>query len=517
MKSQSILAQPKPAVCRTGRTVPSRLVPGRAVRPLPVLRFKKDSADSDVDEIMLLEKAIKLAKDRAAKAKEVAAAPAPAPAAGASGYTGAAFTIKTFNAISPVGLQRFPRGNYVVSGEDSQLPASPMAIMLRSHQLKVEEVPPTVRGIVRCGAGVNNIPVDQMTERGIPVFNTPGANANAVKELVICGMLLAARGIVEGHKHVENVIYKEENMDYEKVAKRIEKDKAKFVGSEIQGKTLGVIGLGAIGGRVVNAALALGMNVVGYDPVLSLDAAWKLPGDRMGRAESLEDLLKVSDYITVHVPYIKGATHHMLNGVNLKLCKPGVHLLNFARGEIIDGEAVADLYKSGALTGKYVSDFADPFLSGHPKHLVLPHLGASTEEAEDNSAAMAADTLKDFLETGTIRNSVNFPQTVLDRKPGHIGGRLCIVNKNEAGVLGQITTYLGSQGVNIEQQINTSKGGIAYTVLDFGEVADPSGLQSGLGAACPGVISSRFIGNVFEDEIGQPGTFFWVRWAQDKQ
>ena len=185
----------------------------------------------------------------------------------------------------------------------------------------------------------------------------------------------------------------------------------------------------------------------------------------------------MSDYITVHVPYIKGATHHLINATNLKVCKPGVHLLNFARGEIIDGEAVADMYKRGSLTGKYVSDFADPFLSGNPKYLVLPHLGASTEEAEDNSAAMAAETVKEFLETGSIRNSVNFPQTVLDKKPDHVGGRLCIVNKNEAGVLGQITTFLGSKNLNIEQQINTSRGDIAYTVIDFGKVEDPASLQ----------------------------------------
>ncbi|KAG2492025.1 hypothetical protein HYH03_009754 [Edaphochlamys debaryana] len=493
--------------CKTARNAPCKLAAPVSRRLSTVVRA---TSSIENDEIALLEKALSIARERQAKAKEQAAAPA-APAAG--GYQGAAFTIKTFNAISPVGLQRFPKGKYVVSGDDAQLPSSPMAIMLRSHQLKVEEVPATVRCIVRCGAGVNNIPVPKMTELGIPVFNTPGANANAVKELVICSLLLASRGIVEGHKHVENVIYKEENMDYEKVAKRIEKDKAKFVGTEIEGKTLGVIGLGAIGGLVVNAALALGMKVVGYDPVLSLDAAWKLPGDRMTRADSLDDLLKVSDFITVHVPYIKNATHHMINGTNMKICKPGVHLLNFARGEIIDGEALADMYKSGRMTGKYVSDFADPFLSGHPKHLVIPHLGASTEEAEDNSAAMAADTIKDFLETGTIRNSVNFPQTVLDKKPGHIGGRLCIVNKNEAGVLGQITTYLGTQKVNIEQQINTSRGDIAYTVLDFGKVEDPAGLQAGLAKACPGIISSRFIGNVFDDELGQPGTYFYVKWA----
>lgn len=467
-------------------------------------------ATADLDEISLLEKALSIAKERKAKAVEVAKLP---PSGGSGEYTGKAFTVKTFNAISPIGLNKFPKGKYIAAGEVSQLPASPMAIMLRSHQLKVEEVAPTVRCIVRCGAGVNNIPVPKMTELGIPVFNTPGANANAVKELVVCSLLLASRGILEGNAHVNNVINKEENMDYDKIAKRIEKDKAKFVGTEIEGKTLGVVGLGAIGGRVVNAALALGMKVVGFDPVLSLDAAWKLPGDRMTRAESLEDLLRASDYITVHVPYIKNATHHLLNSTNLKICKPGVHLLNFARGEIIDGEAVRDMYNSGALTGKYISDFADPYLQGHAKHLVLPHLGASTEEAEDNSAAMAADTVMDFLETGTIRNSVNFPQTVLDKKPGHIGGRLCIVNKNEAGVLGQITTFFGAKKLNIEQQINTSRGEIAYTVLDFGKVEDPAGLQAELAQKCSGIISSRFIGNVFDDEMGQPGSFFYVKWA----
>ncbi|GLI61317.1 hypothetical protein VaNZ11_003673 [Volvox africanus] len=510
--TMSLSGKAKSLTFKTGRAspgvVPRPAAPFVGLRQLHVPR----ATGAELDEVELLEKALLLAKERIAKAKQAASS---SPAVPGSGYDGPAFTIKTYNAISPVGLARFPKGKYVVSGDDAALPSSPMAIMLRSHQLKAEEVPHTVRCIVRCGAGVNNIPVQRMTELGIPVFNTPGANANAVKELVICGLLLASRGIVEGHKHVENVIYKEEK-EYDKQAKRIEKDKAMFVGTEIEGKTLGVVGLGAIGGRVVNAALALGMKVVGFDPVLSLDAAWKLPGDRMQRANNLEELLKISDYITVHVPYIKGATHHMLNGANLELCKPGVHLLNFSRTEIIDGEALFDMYKSGRMTGKYVSDFADPYLSGHPRHIVIPHLGASTEEAEDNSAAMAADMIKDFLETGTIRNSVNFPQTVLDKKPGHIGGRLCIVNKNEAGVLGQITTFLGTRNVNIEQQINTSRGDIAYTVLDFGKVEDPAGLQEGLAKACKGIISSRFIGNVFDDELGLPGTYFYVNWAQEE-
>lgn len=487
--------------------------PAHGLKPVPVHSHRRVCRvkAADMDEIALLEKMIAMAKERKAKALEPPAAAAPS---SADGFKGLGFTVKTFNAISPIGLQRFPSGKYIVSGDDSKLPDSAMAIMLRSHQLKVEDVPPTVRAIVRCGAGVNNIPVAKMTELGIPVFNTPGANANAVKELVVCALLLASRGILEGYNHVSNVINKEENMDYDKVAKRIEKDKAMFVGSEIEGKTLGVVGLGAIGGKVVNAALGMGMKVIGFDPVLSLDAAWRLPGDRMTKANCLDDVLKEADYITVHVPYIKNATHHMLNATNLKLCKPGVHLLNFSRTEIIDGEAVKDMYNSGALTGKYVSDFADPFLSGHPRYLTLPHLGASTEEAEDNSAAMAADTIMDFLQDGTIRNSVNFPQALLEKKPGHVGARLCIVHKNAPGVLGQITTFMGVKSVNIEQQLNTSKGDIAYTVLDLTKVDSPEQFQVDLAQECPGIISSRFLGNVFDDTLGQPGTFFYVNWAK---
>ena len=445
---------------------------------------------------------------KTAKAREVAAR-----AAGGDGAdrAGSAFSVKTYNAISPVGLDKFPKGKYSVSGDDAALEGPPMAMMLRSHKLQVSEVAPTVRGIVRCGAGTNNIPVKEMSDMGIPVFNTPGANANAVKELVVCSLLLASRGIVEGNNHV-NVINVEENNDYSKISVRIEKDKAMFGGTEIEGKTLGVIGLGAIGSRVVNAALGLGMNVVGYDPVLSVEAAWRLPGDKMSRADDLNQLLEVADYITIHVPYIKGVTHHLIDTEALKKCKPGVHLLNFARGEIIDGAAVRAGYDSGKLTGKYVSDFSDPDLMGHPRHLVLPHLGASTEEAEENSASMAAETLMDFLETGTIRNSVNFPTTILAPHQNSSGARLCIVNKNESGALGEITTFLGTQDCNILQEINTSRDSVAYTVIDLEKVpSDPLALQDALAAACPSVVSSRFIGSVFKDELGQPGTFFWVR------
>ena len=263
---------------------------------------------------------------------------------------------------------------------------------------------------------------------------------------------------------------------------------------------------------VVNAALGLGMNVIGYDPVLSLEAAWRLPGDKMSRADDLDELFALADYITINVPYIKGVTHHLIDAKALEKCKPGVNLLNFARGEIIDGSAVRAGYDAGKLTGKYVSDFSDPDLMGHPRHIVLPHLGASTEEAEENSAAMAADTMMDFLETGTIRNSVNFPTTILPPHKNSSGARLCIVNKNESGALGEITTFLGTQNCNILQQINTSRDSVAYTVIDLETCPeDPGALQDSLAAACPMVISSRFIGSVFNDELGQPGTYFWVR------
>jgi len=255
--------------------------------------------------------------------------------------------------------------------------------------------------------------------------------------------------------------------------------------------------------------------VIGYDPVLSLDAALQLPGDRMKRVTELDDIFEEADYITVHVPYIKGVTHHLINSEALAKCKPSVHLLNFARGEIIDGAAVRSGYDKGTLTGKYISDFSDPDLLGHPRHLVLPHLGASTEEAEENSAAMAAQTMMDFLETGTIRNSVNFPTTILAPQKNSSGARLCIVNRNEPGALGEITTFLGSKGLNISQQINTSRGDIAYTVIDFtNQPEDAEAIQAELAESCSFIISLRFLGMVFDDELGEPGTYFYVSWAQ---
>lgn len=461
------------------------------------------------DEIAELER--KLEAARAARGQ----VSGPSQDSGNGEYSGASFNIQTFNAISPVGLKKFEEGKYKVDESVEALDNQPMAIMLRSHKLQVEEVAASVRCIARCGAGTNNIPVAKMTELGIPVFNTPGANANAVKELVICSLLLASRGIVEGNNHVNTVINPEENNDYDAISKRIEKDKKMFGGQELTGKTLGVVGLGQIGARVVEAALALGMNVVGYDPALSLEAALML-SPSLKRVDSLNAVWKESDYVTLHVPYIPGVTHHLVNAEALNAMKPNVHIMNFARGEIVDGEALKAMYDSGAKTGKYVSDFSDPVLMGHPRHIVLPHLGASTGEAEENSAAMAADTIKSFLETGSIRHSVNFPNANLPyTKDANVDARLCIVNKNAPGVLGQITSFLGARNINIVQQLNASRNDIAYTVIDMSHTPeDPSKLQADLAAECPDVISSRFVADPFHTELGKPGTYFAVSWDE---
>jgi D-3-phosphoglycerate dehydrogenase len=469
-----------------------------------------NAAGAEDEELELLERILQLAKDRKDSSE------AGSGDAGEDAYHGDPFNVLTFNAISQKGLDRFPPGRYAVSGESAELPGEPMAIMLRSHKLQESDVAPSVRGIVRCGAGTNNCNVAKMTELGIPVFNTPGANANAVKELVVCSLLLASRGVLQGNKHVEDKIMPEEGMDHERIATRIEKDKKMFAGQEIAGKTLGVIGLGQIGARVVEAALALGMNVVGFDPALSVDSAMMLPGDRMKRKEDLKELFAASDYITLHLPYIPDVTHHLIDEAALKVCKPNVKILNFSRGEIVDGEALRRAWDSGKTQGEYISDFSDPFCNGHPKHIVLPHLGASTGEAEENSASMAAGTIMDFLETGTIKNSVNLPTTVPASREGV--ARLCTVHENKPGVLGQLTTFLGDKGFNITQQISNSRGPIAYTVIDMQEApSDPEGLQEELAVSTPEVISMRFLSDVFSDTnaMGQPGTYFYVRWARN--
>jgi D-3-phosphoglycerate dehydrogenase len=303
-----------------------------------------------------------------------------------------------------------------------------------------------------------------MTARGIPVFNTPGANANSVKELVLAGLLLGARGVVEGIQHVNEKIVPEEKGDFKKVAARIEKDKKHFGGHELVGKTLAIAGLGNIGNLVADAALSLGMNVVGYDPKISVDAAWRVPRE-VQKAASLTELFSKADYVSINMPYIKGATHHIIDAEVLGAMKPKTNILNFSRAEIIDGAALKRCFDNGH-AGKYICDFADEHMQGHPKFICIPHLGASTEEAEDNCAIMGSRQVINFLETGNIVNSVNFPTAQLERQDAS-DCRLVIINNNVPGALGLITTLLGDMGVNITQQLNTSRDTIAYNVIDM--------------------------------------------------
>uniref|UniRef100_A0A7S3JZP7 phosphoglycerate dehydrogenase n=1 Tax=Aureoumbra lagunensis TaxID=44058 RepID=A0A7S3JZP7_9STRA len=388
------------------------------------------------------------------------------------------FVIKTFNKISPLGLARFPENKYTVAPAAAH-PELAHAILLRSHKLLESDVPLACRAIARCGAGTNNCNVEKMTEYGIPVFNTPGANANAVKELVVCALLLASRGILEGANHMKD-------LHQQGTAKeRIEKDKALFGGQELVNKTLGVVGLGAIGAAITQAAISLGMNVIGYDPTLSVHAALRLPSSQSdNKFRVLTDLDQVCarcDYLTLHAPYIKDVTHHLIGEKQLIQMKPGASILNFAREELVDTKALADRYDYFMSTntlakqngeketkiGKYICDFALPdTLWKRPNVISIPHLGASTAEAEENAASMAADTIKNFLETGTIVNSVNFPTAQLPNRDD-ASTRVCIVNENNPGMLGKIMSIFGDAQINILQHINASRGNIAYNVIDI--------------------------------------------------
>merc|ERR1719182_213125 len=435
-----------------------RLATASASRVARTARVRALSTQQSGAELELLEALLKQAKQR--KAAEAAAE------AAANASAGPRFQVQTFNAISPIGLKGFPEKNFALTGSSGKLPngvdEEPHAVLLRSHKLQSAEVASTVRAIARCGAGTNNIPIEEMSKRGIPVFNTPGANANAVKELVICGMLLASRGIVEGINHTKEKIVPE-SPDHKTIAARIEKDKKHFVGQELLGKTLAVCGLGNIGAMVAEAGLALGMNVIGYDPKISVDAAWRLP-NTVGKLGSLEEAFAEADYVTINMPYIKGVTHHAISAEVLSKMKPTTNILNMARGEIVDGEALMRMYDNGH-KGKYICDFADEFMQNHPGFICIPHLGASTAEAEDNCAEMAAAQIISFLETGAIKNSVNFPAAKLERQESD-STRLCIINENVPGVLAKITGLISDKGYNIAQQLNTSKNDIAYNVID---------------------------------------------------
>ena len=366
--------------------------------------------------------------------------------------------IKTYNAISKKGLTRFRRDEFQVDADITDADA----ILLRSHKLDASAIGKGLKAVARAGAGTNNVPVDACTQAGVVVFNTPGANANAVKELVLCGLLLASRGIIPGigFASTQTAI-----KDEAELSKLMEQEKKRFKGSEISGKTLGVIGLGAIGSLVAEMAIGLGMNVQGYDPALSVDAAWRLPS-KVRRKENIASLVASSDFISLHLPVLD-STRNLINAEIFASMKDGTCLVNFARDEIVDSQALLKALESGKL-GKYVSDFPRPELMGREDVILMPHIGASTNEAEENCAIMGADQLMDFLENGNIKNSVNFPTSFLDRT-ADAGSctRLAISNRNVPKMLGQILSVLADQNINVRDMLNKSRDDIAYNLIDL--------------------------------------------------
>ncbi len=390
------------------------------------------------------------------------------------------FKIKTYNTISVKGLNRFAREKYEVASDIG----SPDAYILRSHKLHGEPLPESVKAVARAGAGTNNVPVEEYTKKGVVVFNSPGANANAVKELVLAGMLLGSRGILPGMEYVQTLTHM---TDADEMSKLLEKEKSNFAGFELAGKTLGIVGLGAIGSLIADAALALGMNVVGFDPALSVEAAWRLPS-QVGRMENLQSLLARSDYITLHVPAIP-QTKHLINADTLKVVKKGATLLNFAREAIVDAHAVVASLDAGHL-GKYICDFPEPILLNRKNVYAMPHIGASTEEAEENCAIMAADQLMDYLEYGNIKNSVNFPAVSMDRT-ANIGARITFSNQNVSGVLGHVLSLLADHQVNVADMVNKSRGDVAYNIIDVEQA--PSAEVIAKLAAVEHVIAVRVI------------------------
>jgi D-3-phosphoglycerate dehydrogenase len=363
------------------------------------------------------------------------------------------YKIKILNNIAKVGLQQFPREQF----ELQQQIEDPHGVMLRSYDMHPMTIPESLLGVARAGAGVNNIPVEKLTHLGIPVFNTPGANANAVKELVIAGMLIALRNIAPALSYVQELTGSDDN----EINERVEAQKKQFAGQELPGKTLAVIGLGAIGVEVANAAALLGMNVYGFDPAITVERAWQLSAN-VTQAQSLEDAIARADIISVHVPYNKH-THHLINDSCVMQMTPGTILLNFSRASVVDPLAVLQGLTQGNLKN-YVCDFPSKAFIEHPQVICLPHLGASTQQAEENCARMAAQTLRDFLINGNIVNSVNYPNVSMPRKVE--GQRLTIANANVPKMVGQISAELGKADLNILDMINQSRGEIAYTIVD---------------------------------------------------
>lgn len=377
--------------------------------------------------------------------------------------------IQTFNQISDLGLSRFPKDKYAVGADLTDA----AAILLRSHKLDASAIQPKLMAVARAGAGVNNVPVSDCTARGVVVFNTPGANANAVKELVLCGLLLASRDIIKGIQFGRS---QTSVADHAALSKLMEQEKKHFAGTEIKGKTLGVIGLGAIGSMVAEMAIAMGMHVIGYDPALSVDAAWRLPS-QVKRIENIATLAANADFISLHLPVLD-STRGLINKTIFDSMRPGACLLNFARDEIVNSTDLLQALNSGKLR-KYVSDFPRPELIARDDVISMPHIGASTAEAEENCAIMAADQLMDFLENGNIKNSVNFPTLHLDRAPdAGKKTRLAISNKNVPKMLGQITSVLADQNINVIDMINKSRDDIAYNLIDLGSTPPDDALRA---------------------------------------
>jgi len=383
--------------------------------------------------------------------------------------------IQTLNAISKKGLARLPE-NYTVANDI----ADADAILVRSQLMHEMPIPASILAIGRAGAGTNNIPVKAMSERGVVVFNAPGANANAVKELVIAGMLMGVRNIVPALTFVAGL-----QGDDASLAKQVEAGKKNFVGHELRGSTLGIIGLGAIGSMLADAAIELGMNVVGFDPEITVDAAWRLPS-QVRKAVSVDDLVKRADFVSLHVPLLP-ATKDLINAERVKLMKKGSILLNFAREGIVNEQAVLDGLNDNRLQA-YVCDFPSSMLRKHPRFVALPHLGASTEEAEENCAVMVADQVTDYLENGNILNAVNYPNIAMPRESGF---RLAIANANVPNMLGQISTTLAGAGLNIHNMVNKSRGEFAFTLVDV-EGAVPPAVIKQL-TAINGVLRVRYL------------------------
>ncbi len=388
------------------------------------------------------------------------------------------YKILTLNNISVAGLDRLPRERYEIASEITR----PDAILVRSSKMHDMEIPDSLKAVGRAGAGVNNIPVDKMTEKGVVVFNAPGANANAVKELVIAGMLMAVRNLGPAWDFARAL-----EGDDATIHKAVEAGKKNFVGFELPGRTLGVIGLGAIGVKVANAARGLGMRVIGYDPTITVKSAWQLESG-VRQALSVDDLLAKADFVSFHVPLVE-STRGMINAERLKLMKAGSVLLNFARDGILDDTAVVASLETGH-TYAYVCDFPSNLLKNHPRCITLPHLGASTKEAEENCAIMVADEVRDYLEDGNIANSVNFPEINLPRSSGQ--HRIAVVNNNVPNMVGQITTSLAESELNIVDMVNKSRDDIAVTLLDVAR-APTDGTLNRL-RAIDGVLSVRCLG-----------------------